>query len=239
MIHKCGSVIKGNVGNYSTVYTQLKTGGCGSIVIRTIEESPSNQIRVIWDNWKAVTIFRESRIGKVSHSCEFEEVWIIRLGTWDVSVYTSCYIWSIRNPWDICDFVYIADVWTTVDKDGSCMPTRKNMKSTLVEIYLWAARVLRTEVADLIRLSLWENRVEPDPWLDDSALGICLSQVASSFLLDLHLVWLIIIVLVQKRIMVGLKSSSGQGSRVENRFSKYLEITLMHVSTKKSKLLKN
>ncbi len=158
----------------------MKTGGCGSIVIRTIEESPSNQIRLIWDNWKFVTVFRDG-IGKVSHSCEFGEVWIIRLGTWDVSVYTRCYIWSIRNPWDICDIVYIADLWTTVNKDGSCMPTRKNMQSTLVEIYLWATRVLRTEVVDLIQLSLGENRAEPDPWLFDYALDIWLSQLASSF----------------------------------------------------------
>jgi hypothetical protein len=122
IIHKCGSIIKGDIGNYSPVYTHLKTGGCRSIIIKTIEESPSDQIRLICDSRKAVTIF-SGGIRKVSHSCEFGEVWIIGLSTRDVSVFTSRYILSIRDPWNICDFVYIAGVWTTVDKDRSCMPT--------------------------------------------------------------------------------------------------------------------
>jgi hypothetical protein len=32
------------------------------------------------------------------------------LSTRDVSVFTSRYILSIRDPWNICDFVYIAGV---------------------------------------------------------------------------------------------------------------------------------
>jgi hypothetical protein len=97
MIHKCDSIIKGDIGNYSPVYTHLKTGGCHSIIIKTIEESPSDLIRLICDSRKAVTIF-SGGIRKVPYSCEFGEVWINGLGTSDVSVFTSRYILSIRDP---------------------------------------------------------------------------------------------------------------------------------------------
>ncbi len=97
MIHKYGRVIKGNVGDYSPVYSHLKAGELGSIVIRTIEESPSDHVRHVWHRCKPVTVFGQ-RIRKVSNGFEFREVRIISLGTWDVSVYTSCYILIIRDP---------------------------------------------------------------------------------------------------------------------------------------------
>ncbi len=125
IIHKCISVLKRNIGHNIPIYTHHKARECGGIVIRTIEECPSDYIRLFLQYWKGVTVFG-TRIGKVSHGCEFREAWIIRLGARDISVYTRCYIWSIRDPWYICDFVYIPGVWTTVDKDGSCMPTWKN-----------------------------------------------------------------------------------------------------------------
>jgi hypothetical protein len=176
MVHKCVSVVKGNIGNDIPIYTHLKAGKCGGIVIRTIEECPSDYIHLFWRYWKGVTIFG-MRIRKVSHGREFGETWIIRLGTRDVSVYTRCYIWSIRDPWYICDFVYISSIWTTVDKDGSYMPTWKKWSQLMLNYIL---RSLAFWELKWWTLDVWENEAGPNLWLVDYVPNILWSQLPTS-----------------------------------------------------------
>jgi hypothetical protein len=123
-------------GDYSPVYSHLKAGELGSIVIRTIEENPSDHVRHVWHRCKSVTVFGQ-RIRKVSNGLEFREVWIIILGTWDVFVYTICYILIIRDPWDISDTMHIVGVWTVVDRNRSWKNVEKKEVNITCRTITW------------------------------------------------------------------------------------------------------
>jgi len=116
-------------GDYSPVYSHLKTGHRGLIVIVAIEESAPDLVGLIWRHLKAVTVLG-ARIRKVSKGCEFGKVWIIFGGTGDVCVHTRVFVNKliVRHPCYSGNLIHITGCWTTVHEERSCRH-RKSLDS--------------------------------------------------------------------------------------------------------------